>query len=224
MASQPFINDTQSLERAFRSSYDKWVTDAKGRLGDANAAAPRVVSKAFHLAWQDRKRLTSQEEFDAFIGAQIHHGATREVVGGQLQAARHRQPAGVEHGVVAVEALHVLAVGRSDAADRRDAETEQVRFRHRRIALEVALQPPLPLRHGEIVLRLREMIHSDIHVTGACQPADCQRENLQLRLGHGQVRVQGELWRAHCPEGADSGDRVRIVGLDGLTLEVAREP
>jgi membrane-bound serine protease (ClpP class) len=41
---------------------------------------------------------------------------------------------------------------------------------------------------------------------------------------YGHVRVQGELWRAHCAEGADSGERVRIVGRDGLTLEVEREP
>jgi membrane-bound serine protease (ClpP class) len=37
---------------------------------------------------------------------------------------------------------------------------------------------------------------------------------------YGQVRVQGELWRAHCAEGAAAGERVRITGIDGLTLEV----
>jgi membrane protein implicated in regulation of membrane protease activity len=37
----------------------------------------------------------------------------------------------------------------------------------------------------------------------------------------GQVRVQGELWEARCSEGADVGQRVRIEGLDGLTLVVA---
>ena len=41
---------------------------------------------------------------------------------------------------------------------------------------------------------------------------------------YGHVRVHGELWRAHCAEGAAAGDRVRITGIDGLTLEVAREP
>jgi membrane-bound serine protease (ClpP class) len=40
----------------------------------------------------------------------------------------------------------------------------------------------------------------------------------------GQIRVQGELWRAHCAQGADAGEEVRIVGLDGLTLEVERAP
>lgn len=89
MASQPtqFINDQQALERAFRSSYDRWLADARGRLGEASSSAPRVVSKAFHLAWQERKRLATQEDFDAFIGAQIHHGATREV---SRRAGLHR--------------------------------------------------------------------------------------------------------------------------------------
>ena len=36
----------------------------------------------------------------------------------------------------------------------------------------------------------------------------------------GQVRVEGELWRARCEEGAGIGDEVRILALDGLTLVV----
>ena len=38
----------------------------------------------------------------------------------------------------------------------------------------------------------------------------------------GQVRLHGELWRASCPEGAEAGDEVRVVALDGLTLLVER--
>ena len=38
----------------------------------------------------------------------------------------------------------------------------------------------------------------------------------------GQVRVQGELWRARCDEGAAVGERVRVRALDGLTLVVER--
>jgi membrane-bound serine protease (ClpP class) len=41
---------------------------------------------------------------------------------------------------------------------------------------------------------------------------------------YGRVRVHGELWNAHCAEGAARGERVRITGLDGLMLEVVREP
>ncbi len=38
----------------------------------------------------------------------------------------------------------------------------------------------------------------------------------------GQVRVQGELWRARCDEGAGKGERVRVQRLEGLTLVVER--
>ncbi len=38
----------------------------------------------------------------------------------------------------------------------------------------------------------------------------------------GQVRVQGELWRARCDEGADPGDGVTVNGVEGLTLAVSR--
>ena len=37
----------------------------------------------------------------------------------------------------------------------------------------------------------------------------------------GQVRIQGELWEARCERGADPGDVVEVVGVDGLTLVVA---
>lgn len=36
----------------------------------------------------------------------------------------------------------------------------------------------------------------------------------------GQVRVEGELWRAYCEEGADPGDTVRVKAIDRLTLVV----
>ena len=38
----------------------------------------------------------------------------------------------------------------------------------------------------------------------------------------GQVRLAGETWAARCSEGADVGEAVTIVGLDGLTLTVSR--
>jgi membrane-bound serine protease (ClpP class) len=41
-------------------------------------------------------------------------------------------------------------------------------------------------------------------------------------LPDGQVRIQGELWQARCPEGAGVGAKVRVTALDGLTLVVER--
>jgi membrane-bound serine protease (ClpP class) len=38
----------------------------------------------------------------------------------------------------------------------------------------------------------------------------------------GQVRVGGEIWAARCAEGADQDEPVRVVAIDGITLEVER--
>jgi membrane protein implicated in regulation of membrane protease activity len=38
----------------------------------------------------------------------------------------------------------------------------------------------------------------------------------------GQARVQGTIWTARCESGADAGDRVVVVAVDGLTLVVQR--
>jgi membrane-bound serine protease (ClpP class) len=54
------------------------------------------------------------------------------------------------------------------------------------------------------------LIGSTARVVSECRPV-------------GQVRVQGELWRARCDAGADAGETVRIVGRDGLTLLVEPE-
>ena len=40
----------------------------------------------------------------------------------------------------------------------------------------------------------------------------------------GQVRVAGELWRAHCEAGAGEGDEVVVREVDGLTLVVESPP
>jgi membrane-bound serine protease (ClpP class) len=40
--------------------------------------------------------------------------------------------------------------------------------------------------------------------------------------GNGQVFVRGELWRARSGDSLRPGDRVRVAGLDGLTLDVRR--
>jgi membrane-bound serine protease (ClpP class) len=38
----------------------------------------------------------------------------------------------------------------------------------------------------------------------------------------GQVLVVGERWEARCADGADPGDKVRVVGIEGLTLTVRK--
>ena len=39
----------------------------------------------------------------------------------------------------------------------------------------------------------------------------------------GQVRLDGELWRARCERGASAGETVHVRSLDGLTLLVESE-
>jgi membrane-bound serine protease (ClpP class) len=38
----------------------------------------------------------------------------------------------------------------------------------------------------------------------------------------GQVRVHGEIWRAHCDDGADEGETVHVRAVRGLDLVVER--
>jgi membrane-bound ClpP family serine protease len=53
------------------------------------------------------------------------------------------------------------------------------------------------------------MIGATVRVIEPCRP-------------RGFVSYKGERWDAVCAEGADSGERVRIVGVDRLTLIVER--
>jgi membrane protein implicated in regulation of membrane protease activity len=53
------------------------------------------------------------------------------------------------------------------------------------------------------------LIGREAVVTLACRP-------------EGQVRIDGELWRALCAEGAGPGERVVVRSLDGLTVIVER--
>jgi membrane protein implicated in regulation of membrane protease activity len=39
----------------------------------------------------------------------------------------------------------------------------------------------------------------------------------------GQVKIDGEIWRARCEGGCDTGTRVVVRSIDGLTLVVAPE-
>jgi membrane protein implicated in regulation of membrane protease activity len=38
----------------------------------------------------------------------------------------------------------------------------------------------------------------------------------------GQVKLDGEIWTAECPEGAAGGETVEVVAVEGLTLVVRR--
>jgi membrane protein implicated in regulation of membrane protease activity len=57
------------------------------------------------------------------------------------------------------------------------------------------------------VVGAQTLIGMEATVTEPCRPV-------------GQVRVNGEIWQARCDEGADRGETVRVVSLEGLTLRV----
>jgi membrane protein implicated in regulation of membrane protease activity len=62
-------------------------------------------------------------------------------------------------------------------------------------------------RRRRAVVGAEALIGAEAVVVAACRP-------------DGQVRIASELWRAHCAEGADEGERVRVLRVTGLTLEV----
>ena len=94
-SSNQLITSEQALERLFRAGYERWIADAKNRLGvDVAMAGPRVVSKVFHLAWTDRSRFQTQDELDAFLGANIQHQSAREL---SRRASLHHVAKGAEH-------------------------------------------------------------------------------------------------------------------------------
>lgn len=62
-------------------------------------------------------------------------------------------------------------------------------------------------RRGRVRMGPETIVGSISVVAASCRPV-------------GQVRLQGELWSARCPEGADEGERVRVAALDGNTLLV----
>lgn len=61
------------------------------------------------------------------------------------------------------------------------------------------------------VVGAQTLIGRDAVVITSCHP-------------NGQVRLDGEIWGARCDEGATTGDTVRVVGREGLTLIVEPAP
>src|SRR4051794_6028015 len=67
------------------------------------------------------------------------------------------------------------------------------------------------LRRYRVRTGIEGLVGSEAEVIQACDP-------------RGRVRFRGEIWHAHCDAGAAVGDRVRVGGVHGLTLEVDPAP
>jgi membrane-bound serine protease (ClpP class) len=63
-------------------------------------------------------------------------------------------------------------------------------------------------RRRRPVVGVEALVGARATVVTACRP-------------QGHVRVAGELWQARCDAGADPGDAVRVVSVNGLELVVA---
>jgi membrane protein implicated in regulation of membrane protease activity len=63
------------------------------------------------------------------------------------------------------------------------------------------------VKHRRKAVGAQTLIGKDAVVTTPLQPV-------------GQVRLDGEIWEARCDAGASPGDRVRVIGRDGLQLVV----
>ena len=63
------------------------------------------------------------------------------------------------------------------------------------------------VKHRRKAVGAQTLIGKDAVVSTPCRPV-------------GQVRLDGEIWEARCDAGASPGDRVRVIGRDGLQLVV----
>ncbi|HKW50073.1 MAG TPA: FecR family protein [Gemmatimonadaceae bacterium] len=72
------LSNAASLEQYFRAHFSDLATEAKAQLDDAGAAAPRVLESAFRHAWEERERISTSHDLDAFLHEEVRHGAARE--------------------------------------------------------------------------------------------------------------------------------------------------
>jgi membrane-bound serine protease (ClpP class) len=63
------------------------------------------------------------------------------------------------------------------------------------------------LRRYQVQTGVEGLVGESAEVVEACDPS-------------GRVRLRGEIWQARCSFPAAVGERVRVSGVDGLTLEV----
>jgi membrane-bound serine protease (ClpP class) len=56
--------------------------------------------------------------------------------------------------------------------------------------------------------------------TGQEEMVGSQAQVIEWRGGEGRVRIHGEMWHARGPAALQPGQKVRVVGIHGLTLEV----
>ena len=174
--------------------------------------------------------------------------ATDQIVACECQAPHHRKVPLVKQVGILFQGLGVLAVGRADATDRGHAQSNQVAIGLRAVALEVAVQTPLPFGHGQSVARQSKVVHADVDIARIGQGVERAREhghlgrtcrqllrvNAALRLeAFGQMRI-GIQGNAIWPQTLDllqravkglrrlQGQAIDQIDVDRLKTQAAR--
>src|SRR5712692_4470370 len=87
----------------------------------------------------------------------------------------------------------ILRVGILNAADGGDAHAVEVGTRFGGVALKIAVQRAVLLRNGELVPRLREMVHADVEIAGLEKFEQAYAEDFEFLHAFGKVRGEGAL-------------------------------
>ncbi len=72
-----FLNNEETLRKAFDAEYASSIENARAQLGDAQVLAPRVVETAFINVWQQRATIATHDQFKKVLQDEVHHGAAR---------------------------------------------------------------------------------------------------------------------------------------------------
>lgn len=82
-----YLNNEESLRKAFDAEYASAIENARAQLGDAQMLAPRVVETAFINVWQQRATIATHDQFKKVLQDEVHHGAARAL---SRRIAAHR--------------------------------------------------------------------------------------------------------------------------------------
>lgn len=215
------IPNEDALERLFRAHYSELVAEAKSKLEGAETAAPRVVSKAFHLAWNDRSKFSSQSELMAFLRSAVQHGAVREVsrraglhradlaISGSTHETEvqheHHHPDPVEMGIdEAWDRLkHTLAGGAPEAYRKRASAARHEAAEHMKdLGKERSWKGPIMLGVGALIVFIALFLLLD-------------RESDSRRIANALNQTDGRSYES--PQGQTN---IRITLDDGTVVRV----
>ena len=83
----------------------------------------------------------------------------------------------------------------------------------------IALVVGAVMEIGEATLWYRYLQRIRV-TTGAEGLVGRRAETIEPCRPRGRVKLAGEIWNAECTEGADAGESVEVVAVEGLTLKV----